>query len=56
MPIIEPIIGDVQPDGAGAKQGLMAGDRFLTIDGQVVTDWLALTRVIMLIQIRRYLR
>jgi len=46
MPVIDPIVGEVKPDGAGAKQGLLAGDRFISVDGQAVTDWLTLTRVI----------
>lgn len=46
MPVIDPIVGEVQPDGAGAKQGLLAGDRFISVNGQAVTDWLAFTRVI----------
>ena len=37
-PLAEPLIRDVVPAGAGAAAGVMAGDRVLTIDGQVVPD------------------
>jgi regulator of sigma E protease len=46
QPKIDPVLGEVQADGAGAKQGLQVGDRFVSIDGQPVTDWLTLTRFI----------
>jgi regulator of sigma E protease len=46
QPKIEAVLGEVQADGAGAKQGLQVGDRFVSIDGQPVTDWLTLTRFI----------
>lgn len=37
-PLAEPLIRQVAPGGAGAKAGLLAGDRVLAIDGQPVPD------------------
>ncbi len=34
----EPVLGEVRPDGAGARAGLHAGDRVLSIDGEAITD------------------
>jgi regulator of sigma E protease len=38
-PLSEPVLGLVLPDEAGAKGGLLAGDRILSIDGQPVATW-----------------
>jgi regulator of sigma E protease len=46
QPKIDAVVGEVQEDGAGAKQGLQVGDRFVSIDGKPVLDWLTLTRFI----------
>lgn len=46
QPTIAPIIGEMAADTVGAKQGLMGGDRFISIDGQPVNDWFSLTRII----------
>lgn len=37
-PMSDPLIRQVAPDGAGARAGLMAGDRVLSIDGRPVPD------------------
>ena len=42
----EPVLGEVRPDGAGARAGLRAGDRVLSIDGQAVADALRIREVI----------
>jgi regulator of sigma E protease len=46
QPTIDAVIGEVQKDGAGAKQGLQVGDRFISIDDKPVIDWLTLSRFI----------
>lgn len=46
QPKIDAVVGEVQSDGAGAKQGLQVSDRFVSINGSPVTDWLSLTRFI----------
>ncbi len=46
QPTIPAVLGEVQPDGAAALQGLQTGDRIVAINGQMVTDWLAMTRVV----------
>ncbi|CAM3873765.1 RIP metalloprotease RseP [Roseateles saccharophilus] len=37
-PLQAPLISRVTPDGAGAKAGLVAGDRVLSIDGRAIQD------------------
>ncbi len=34
----EPVLGEVRPGGAGARAGLLAGDRVLEIDGTPIAD------------------
>lgn len=46
QPKLAPVIGEVAADGAAARQGLKAGDRILSINGQSVDDWLPMTQVI----------
>lgn len=46
QPAFEPVIGEVMPEGAGARQGLKAGDRILAVDGQPVTIWQDFTDVV----------
>lgn len=46
QPTIEPIIGEVTPDGAASRQGMKAGDRITAINGQAIDDWLSATRII----------
>ncbi|MBQ4403830.1 MAG: RIP metalloprotease RseP [Selenomonadaceae bacterium] len=38
-PATEPVIGDVIQGMSAEKAGLQAGDRILSVDGQVVTTW-----------------
>lgn len=38
-PYVQPVIGEVRPDGAGAAAGLRRGDRLLSIDGHAVPDF-----------------
>lgn len=39
QPKISPIIGQISPDGAAARQGLKVGDQITAIDGVRVDDW-----------------
>lgn len=41
LPAIPPVVGNLLPDGAGAKAGLQSGDRLLQVDGQALSDWLS---------------
>jgi len=36
---LAPVIGTVAPDSAASSAGLLAGDRFVSIDGERVDDW-----------------
>ena len=38
-PMLEPVVGQVQPDSAAATAGFMVGDRIRTIDQRTVTQW-----------------
>ncbi|WP_367103554.1 RIP metalloprotease RseP [uncultured Psychrobacter sp.] len=46
QPQIEPIVGELSPDGAAVRQGLMVGDRITAINGTPVDDWISATRII----------
>lgn len=38
-PSVPPVIGRVEPDGAGARSGLMVGDLIVSADGEAIPDW-----------------
>ncbi|WP_366921671.1 RIP metalloprotease RseP [Metallumcola ferriviriculae] len=40
------VVGRVLPDKPAAEAGLMAGDRITAVDGQKVTNWMDLVRII----------
>ena len=46
QPQIEPVVGDLAPDGAATRQGLQVGDRITAINGEEVKDWISATRII----------
>ena len=46
QPQIEPIVGDLTPDGAASRQGLKVGDRITAINGEAIKDWISATRII----------
>ncbi|MDF2447400.1 MAG: rseP [Moraxellaceae bacterium] len=39
QPPIDPVIGEVLKEGAGARQGLKEGDRIVSVDGRPVKSW-----------------
>lgn len=39
QPPLEPVVGEMLPDGAGARQGLRSGDRVLEADGAPIATW-----------------
>ena len=39
QPAIEPVIARVFADGAGARAGLQAGDRILSVNGEAISSW-----------------
>jgi regulator of sigma E protease len=45
-PVSVPLIGEVMPDGAAAKAGLLAGDRVVSIDGAAVVRFEDLQRIV----------
>lgn len=45
-PMIEPVLGELLPDGAAHLQGLQSGDRILEFNGQPVTDWSAWVQIV----------
>ncbi|WP_296245183.1 MULTISPECIES: RIP metalloprotease RseP [unclassified Psychrobacter] len=46
QPQIEPIVGDLTPDGAASRQGLQVGDRITAINDKEIKDWISSTRII----------
>ncbi len=42
----EPVLGELNPDGAGAQAGLRAGDRVLAVDGRPILDAASLVELI----------
>ena len=45
-PVIPPVIGKVLPDGAGARAGLQAGDRIVSVNGRALDQWANLVKLI----------
>lgn len=39
QPALDPVVGEVLPEGAGARQGLRSGDRVLMADGVAIASW-----------------
>ncbi|UTO05168.1 RIP metalloprotease RseP [Moraxella sp. FZLJ2107] len=46
QPVIAPVVGEVAADSAAALMGLQVGDRFVSIDGVAVNDWVSATEII----------
>lgn len=46
QPVIEPIIAQVIPDGAGYFAGLLAGDEILAVNDDEIVNWIELVNVI----------
>lgn len=42
QPLIEPVIGQITPEGAAQAGGLQVGDRVLAVNGEPIADWMAL--------------
>jgi regulator of sigma E protease len=38
-PVLEPVLSEVESGGSAAAAGMMAGDRVLAADGEVMPDW-----------------
>ena len=45
-PDIEPVIGEVRPDGAAARAGFQTGDRLISANGQAIANWQAWVQLI----------
>jgi regulator of sigma E protease len=46
QPLIEPVIGQITPEGAAQAGGLQVGDKVLAVNGEPIADWMALVEVI----------
>ena len=46
VPQTGPVVGEVQPGSAAAKGGLLTGDRIESIDGQPVTDFNSVRKIV----------
>jgi regulator of sigma E protease len=45
-PQIEPVIGEVLPDGAAARAGFRSGDRLIAVNGKTMTNWQEWVRLV----------
>ena len=41
-PVIEPVVGQLSPQGPAERAGLQVDDRIVAIDGQAIADWMPL--------------
>jgi len=39
LPVLSPVVGEIQEDSAAKKAGLQPSDRVLAIEGQAITEW-----------------
>ena len=46
VPPLEPVVGEVVPNGTAAASGLKAGDRILTVEGRPVANWQDLVQIL----------
>jgi len=46
QPLIEPIIGQITPEGAAESAGLRVGDKIIAIDQQPIADWVQFVQVV----------
>ena len=46
QPIIEPVVGQLSPQGPAEQAGLQVDDRILAVDGQVIDDWMPLVEAV----------
>ena len=45
-PVVEPVIGNLIKSSPAERAGLQAGDKILTVDGELVADWESLVKII----------
>ncbi len=45
-PVIEPVVGELSPNGPAMQAGLQVDDQILAINGQAVSDWMPLVDII----------
>ena len=45
-PEVDPVIGEVVPEGAAAAAGMLAGDRVLSVNGETLTSWRSLVDIV----------
>lgn len=46
QPIIEPVIGKIVPGSPAEAAGLQSGDRVVTVNGEAISDWMAMVATI----------
>lgn len=46
QPTIKPVVGEILPDSAASRQGLLVGDIITAVNGQPIEDWLSFSRII----------
>lgn len=46
QPMLAPVVGEIVPNSAAARQGLQVGDVITAVNGQPIHDWLSFSKIV----------